>query len=134
MTETPTHKPPNPVGRKLARGDYLCIVLFAIIGLQAHSEPMSLAGVIRNALPILVVWWLITPFLRTYTRPTWRNLLLTWAIAVSAGVWLRFMVLQKTFDMGYLVFWAVALGATLVLLLAWRGLALVLLKRKKPMA
>ena len=131
MTKTPTHKPPNPGGRILARGDYLCIVLFAILGLQAHGEPISLAGILRNALPILLVWWLVAPFLRTYTRPGWQNLLFTWAIAVSLGVWLRFMVLQKPFDTGYLVFWAVALGVTLVLLLAWRGLALLLFKPRK---
>jgi len=120
--------------RMLAWGDAICIVLFALVGLQTHGEPIDLAGIIRNALPILLVWWLVSPFLRTYTRPTWQNLLYTWAIAVSAGVWLRFMVLQKTFDLGYLVFWLVALGTTLVLLLAWRGLALVWVRelRTKP--
>jgi hypothetical protein len=122
------------VGRLLAWGDAICIVLFAIIGLQTHGEPVSLSGIVRNALPILLVWWLIAPFLRTYTRPTWRNLLFTWAIAVSTGVWLRFMVLQKPFDLGYLIFWAVTLGATLILLLAWRGLAILLLRRQQVQA
>ncbi|WP_299430008.1 DUF3054 domain-containing protein [uncultured Meiothermus sp.] len=133
MTETPIRKP-NPVGRILALGDYLCIILFAIIGLQAHSEPITLSGTLRNALPILLVWWMITPFLRTYTRPTWQNLLYTWAIAVSTGVWLRFLVLERSFDLSYLVFWAVALGATLVLLLAWRLLARVVLRRSRARA
>jgi len=115
--------------RLLIWGDALCIVLFAAMGLQAHGEPIGLAGIVRNALPILLVWWLVAPFLRTYSRPSWQNLLYTWAIAVSAGVWLRFMVLQKPFDLGYLIFWAVALGTTLVLLLAWRGLAMLLAAR-----
>ncbi|GIW27904.1 MAG: hypothetical protein KatS3mg070_1267 [Meiothermus sp.] len=127
-------RPDRRVSRRLAWGDALCIVLFAVIGLQTHGEPLSLAGIVRNALPILLVWWLVSPFLRTYTRPSWQNLLYTWAIAVSAGVWLRFMALQKPFDLGYLIFWVVALGATLVLLLAWRGLALAWLRqlRSKP--
>jgi peptidoglycan biosynthesis protein MviN/MurJ (putative lipid II flippase) len=116
--------------RILAWGDAICILLFAILGLLTHGEPVSLVGIIRNALPILLVWWLVAPFLRTYTRPGWQNLLYTWAVAVSAGVWLRFMVLQKPFDLGYLVFWAVTLGTTLVLLLAWRGLALLWLRGK----
>ncbi|GEM82740.1 MAG: hypothetical protein KatS3mg074_451 [Meiothermus sp.] len=120
--------------RLLAWGDAVCIALFAIIGLQSHGEPVSLSGIVRNALPILLVWWLVAPFLRTYTRPTWQNLLYTWAIAVSTGVWLRFMVLQKSFDTGYLVFWTVALGATLVLLLAWRALAILLLRRQQARA
>lgn len=118
------------ISRMLAWGDAICIVLFAAIGLQSHGEPISLAGLARNALPILLVWWLVAPFLRTYTRPTWKNLLYTWAIAVSAGVWLRFMVLQKPFDLGYLVFWAIALGASLVLLLVWRGLAMLWIRQR----
>lgn len=122
----------HPSSRLLAWGDALCIVLFALLGLKSHGEPITLAGLLRNALPILLVWFLLTPFLRTYTRPTWRNLLYTWALAVSAGVWLRAMVLQRPFDLGYLVFWAVSLGATLVLLLAWRGLALAVLSRRWP--
>lgn len=117
------------ISRMLAWGDAICILLFAAIGLQSHGEPISLAGLARNALPILLVWWLVAPFLRTYTRPGWRNLLYTWAIAVSAGVWLRFMVLQKPFDLGYLVFWAIALGASLVLLLVWRGVAMLWIRR-----
>jgi hypothetical protein len=67
------------VSRMLAWGDAVCIVLFAAIGLQTHGEPIGLAGIARNALPILLVWWLVSPFLRTYTRPTWQNLLYTWA-------------------------------------------------------
>ncbi|MBO1436512.1 DUF3054 domain-containing protein [Meiothermus sp. CFH 77666] len=117
--------------RLLAWGDAICIVLFAIIGLQSHGEPVSLSGIVRNALPILLVWWLIAPFLRTYTRPTWQNLLYTWAIAVSTGVWLRFMVLQKSFDTGYLVFWTVSLATTLLLLLLWRFAAHRMLHSKE---
>ncbi|RDI96128.1 DUF3054 domain-containing protein [Meiothermus sp. QL-1] len=119
---------PKTRGRLLAWGDALAIVAFALVGLKSHGEPLSLAGLARNALPILLAWFLLAPFLRTYTRPTWRNLLYTWALGVSAGVWLRFMVLQKSFDAGYLVFWAVSLATTLALLLLWRGLAFWLLR------
>lgn len=133
MAQTRARKT-SPVGRILALGDYLCIILFAIVGLQTHGEPITLAGILRNALPILLVWWMITPFLRTYTRPTWQNLLYTWAVAVSVGVWLRFLVLEKSFDLSYLVFWAVALGATLVLLLFWRLLARIVLRRNQARA
>jgi hypothetical protein len=76
------------------------------------------------------VWFLVAPFLRTYSVPSWRNLLYTWAVAVSAGVWLRFMMLGRPFDAGFLVFWAIALASTLVLLLAWRGLARAVLRRR----
>jgi hypothetical protein len=116
---------PNP-GRTLAWGDAICITLFAWVGQQTHGTLTGPAaawrGFLENALPILMIWFLIAPFLRTYSAPTWRNLLYTWAVAVPVGVWLRYMVLGKPFGVGFLVFLAVALGFSLLFVLAWRGL------------
>ncbi|AEB11443.1 DUF3054 domain-containing protein [Marinithermus hydrothermalis] len=111
------------MGRTLAWGDALMIGAFAVLGLMAHGEAVSLAGILRNAAPIWLTWFLLAPFLRTYTRPGWRNLLLNWALAVPAGVWLRFMVLGRSFDLGFFIFLAVTLAVTLALLVAWRALA-----------
>ncbi|MER3481301.1 MAG: DUF3054 domain-containing protein [Meiothermus sp.] len=126
-------QPRNPVGRVLARGDVGCILLFSLVGQAFHGSLNSLGaaltGILHNALPILGVWLLLSPFLRTYTRPTWRNLLTTWILAVPAGVWLRYMALGKPFDLGFLVFLLVTLGVTLAFLLAWRVLAGWLLRR-----
>lgn len=127
----PTTRRPANVGRFLARGDAVAILLFAVVGLLSHREGLSFAGIVRNAAPILLVWFLIAPFLRTYRQPSWRNLLLTWAIAVSAGVWLRFMVLGRPFGTGFLLFWIVALVFTLIFLLAWRVLARFMLRRSR---
>ncbi|MCL4455151.1 MAG: DUF3054 domain-containing protein [Deinococcus sp.] len=128
MSEPATKPKSRARGRALAWGDAICILVFAVVGLQTHKEAVSWAGVARNALPILLVWFLVAAFLRTYTRPTWRNLLLTWAIAVPAGVWLRFMVLSKPFGAGFFVFLAVTLVFTLFFLLAWRLLAQILFR------
>lgn len=128
MTNAPAQSAYN--GRILAWGDAVCILLFAVVGLLAHREPVSFWGVLRNALPILLVWYLIAPFLRTYTRPGWHNLLYTWAIAVGAGVWLRFMVLGKPFGVAFFVFLAITLAFTLLFLLIWRFLALWLWRRR----
>lgn len=130
MAEPTSTAKPASIGRFLSRGDAFCILLFAVVGLQTHAEPISFWGVVRNSLPILVVWYLIAPFLRTYTYPTWRNLLYTWAIAVSAGVWLRFMVLGKPFGMGFFIFLGITLAFTLLFLLVWRFVALWILRRR----
>lgn len=122
MTESRPVKP-HRIGRTLAWGDALCIVLFAVVGLLSHREALTWQGVARNALPILLVWFLLAPFLRTYTAPAWRNLLYNWALAVIAGVWLRFMLLEHPFGVGFVVFCAIALTFTLVFLVLWRGLA-----------
>ena len=122
-----TSTPSQPhSGRALAWGDTICIILFAWVGQQTHGTLSGVGaawrGFLENSLPILLVWFLIAPFLKTYSAPGWRNLLYTWAVAVPVGVWLRHMVLGKAFGMGFFVFLAVALGFSLLFVLAWRGL------------
>ena len=77
--------------------DLLALLLFAGVGLLSHGLPLSLGGLARNVLPVLFVWLLLAPFLATYRRPTWKNLILTWLFAFPAGLWLRQMVLGGTF-------------------------------------
>lgn len=124
---------PHP-GRTLATGDVVCILLFTWVGQQSHGTLTGAAaawrGFLENSLPILLVWFLVAPFLRTYSAPSWRNLLYTWAVAVPVGVWLRYIVLNKPFGMGFFVFLAVALGFSLLFVLAWRGLYSLVQRRR----
>ncbi|WP_243028244.1 DUF3054 domain-containing protein [Thermus albus] len=106
--------------------DLLALILFALAGLLSHGQPISLGGLARNVLPVLFVWLLLAPFLRTYHQPTWKNLLLTWALAFPAGLWLRQMVLGLGFGVGFLVFLGVAMAFSLLFLLLFRGLAKLL--------
>ncbi len=103
--------------------DLLALLLFAGTGLLSHGLPITLGGLARNVLPVLFVWLLLAPFLGTYRRPTWANLLLTWAIAFPAGLWLRQMVLGGGFGVGFFVFLGVAMAFGLLFLLLFRGLA-----------
>lgn len=66
--------------------DLLALLLFALAGLLSHGQPISLGGLARNVLPVLFVWLLLSPFLGTYRRPTWKNLLLTWALAFCGAM------------------------------------------------
>lgn len=106
--------------------DLLALLLFAGVGLLSHGQPVNAGGLARNVLPVLFVWLLLVPFLGTYRRPTWANLLLTWALAFPAGLWLRQMVLGEGFGVGFFVFLAVAMGFSLLFLLLFRGLAKLL--------
>ncbi len=106
--------------------DLLALLLFAGVGLLSHGQPLSLAGLARNVLPVLFVWVLLAPFLGTYRRPSWPNLLLTWALAFPAGLWLRQIVFFGSFGMGFWVFLGVAMGFSLLFLLGLRGLAKLL--------
>lgn len=107
----------------LAVGDAAAIVLFAVIGLANHKEGITGAGLARNVLPILGVWFVAAPFVGTYARPGARTLLGTWLLAVPIGVTIRALALNRAADGSQIVFGIVTLVATLILLLAWRGIA-----------
>lgn len=106
--------------------DLLALLLFAGAGLLSHGQPITFGGLARNVLPVLFVWLLLSPFLGTYRKPTWKNLLLTWALAFPAGLWLRQMVLGLGFGVGFFVFLGVAMAFSLLFLLLFRGLAKLL--------
>jgi len=103
--------------------DLLALFLFAWVGLLSHGRAVDLGGLARNLLPVLLVWLLLSPFLGTYRRPSWQNLLLTWLFAFPAGLWLREMALGGSFGPGFFVFLAVAMAFSLLFLLLLRGLA-----------
>lgn len=106
--------------------DLLALLFFAGTGLLSHGLPITLGGLARNVLPVLFVWLLLSPLLGTYRQPTWKNLLLTWALAFPAGLWLRGMILGEGFGPGFFVFLGVAMGFSLLFLLLLRGLAKLL--------
>ena len=107
----------------LATGDAVALVLFAVIGLANHDEGITIAGIVRNAGPVVAAFAVVAPFARTYTKPGLRSLLVTWAIAVPLGVAIRAIALDRPADGSQVTFGIVTMIATLVLLLAWRGIA-----------
>jgi hypothetical protein len=128
VTDTRSRRRTLPTAA-LAGGDVVAILVFALIGLKNHKEGITAAGLARNTLPILGVWFAIAPRVGTYERPGVRTLVTTWAIAVPAGIVIRALILHHTVLSKQISFGIVALVATLVLLLAWRGLAAALSRR-----
>lgn len=107
----------------LALGDAAAIFLFAVVGLLNHDEGITLSGLARNVLPILGVWFAISPFTGVYKRPGFVTMIVTWAIAVPIGVAIRAVALHRAADEHQVAFAIVALLVTLVFLSAWRALA-----------
>jgi hypothetical protein len=107
--------------------DSIALVVFAVIGLLSHHKGLGLHGLVRDALPVLAGWFVAATVLGTYRRPSWPSFLLTWLLGVSGGVFVRGLVLHRHVLGGrYLTFLAVALVATLVLIVALRGAVMVL--------
>ena len=107
----------------LPTGDIAAFVLFAVLGLINHDEGITLAGLARNVLPIVGVWFVIAPFVGTYARPGFRTMLVTGAIAVPCGVAIRAIWLHHSASSKQIAFGIVAMIMTLVILSAWRGIA-----------
>jgi hypothetical protein len=72
--------------------------------------------------------------LRTYSRPSRRVFLQTWALGVTAGVLLRAAVLGRHLGGGQAAFLAVALVFTLLLLVGCRAVAARARRQRSPVA
>ncbi len=117
----------------LAIGDGAVLVLWAVLGLAHHEEGVTVAGLLRNAGPILIGWFAAAALLRTYARPGLARFLETWAIGITAGVILRSLILTRSWNGDEFAFLGVTLAVTLALLLLWRGVALAI-GRARPSA
>ncbi len=41
--------------------DALALVAFAVIGVASHNRSIDVPSVLRNALPLLIVWYALAP-------------------------------------------------------------------------
>jgi len=124
LDRAPSRRGLPPVA--LAIGDAAVLILWAVLGLIRHTEGVTLAGLARNAGPILIGWFSAAGVLGTYTRhraPL--RTVLTWSIGISAGVVLRAVLLHRAWNGDEWAFFGVTLAVTGLLLAAWRGIALV---------
>lgn len=96
----------------------MCLVLvFSVLGRQAHAEALTLAGTFETAWPFLAGLALGWALLMMWKRPlsiVWSLALV--AITVGAGMLLRLLTDQGTAT----AFILVATGMTLLFLVGWR--------------
>jgi peptidoglycan/LPS O-acetylase OafA/YrhL len=108
--------------------DAVCVVVFCTIGRRSHAEGLSIAGVAETAWPFLTgtaLGWLV---IRGWRRPTSLTPtgLVVWLATVAVG-----MALRKVSGQGTAVsFVVVASLVTAALLLGWRGVAAILVRRR----
>jgi hypothetical protein len=112
---------PSRAPRALALADASALVLFSVVGLLSHDGKVSVAGLGRDALPLLVGWFAAALVFGTYRRRSVRTLLLAWVVGVPIGVALRALVLGRSPDGREAAFLAVALTFTLLFVLALRA-------------
>lgn len=104
----------------LVAGDVIALALFAPIGLLSHDEGITLAGISRNAGPIVGGWLIVAVVARAYVRRSPRRTVVSWAAGVSLGVVVRGVLLDRPLGAGYVTFWGVTLAVTGIFLGLWR--------------
>jgi hypothetical protein len=108
--------------------DVIGVLVFCAVGRRSHDEGLSIAGLATTAWPFLtgtVVGWLAS---RAWRRPTAvaPTGLIVWLCTVVVG-----MVLRKASSAGVAAsFVVVAASVTALLLLGWRAVAGLTLRRR----
>jgi peptidoglycan/LPS O-acetylase OafA/YrhL len=108
--------------------DVICVLVFCAVGRRSHDEGLSITGVATTAWPFLigtVVGWLVS---RGWRQPTAvvPTGVIVWLCTVVVG-----MVLRKASSAGVAAsFVVVAASVTALLLLGWRTVAGLALRRR----
>lgn len=99
--------------------DAAALVAFVVLGLRGHRVS-TMEGLLRNAVPLLVAWFVVAVLLHSYRRPGWRSLITNWIVGVPLGLLLRTVVVGSPSGARILEFLGVGLAFTLVLLVLGR--------------
>ena len=112
------------LARPSARGatlvDAAALVLFVVVGVIQHDEGLSLTGIVRTGVPLLVAWFAVALVVGTYRRPGWVTLAITWVLAVPLGLVVRSAIRGGPWGRGLLIFGGVAMAFTLLFLVGGR--------------
>ena len=122
---TSFHGPRAALGYMAA--DVVALVAFVLVGLRGHRiDPLE--GFVRNVVPLLGTWFVVSWLAHAYRRPGWRSLLRTWIVAVPIGLLVRTAIVGSPGGARILVFVGVGLAFTLLLLVLARLLARSILR------
>ena len=117
---------------RLASLDALALVAFVVAGIRSHHEVGAIDLFLRNAIPLLSAWFIVANVAGAYRRPGLRTLLVTWIVAVPAGLVTRSLWVGSPTGGRLLVFLGIGLLFTALFLLAGRGLARLADRRVLP--
>lgn len=121
----------------LLLGDVAVLVLFAVIGRRTHDEAIGLAAVgdvLTTAAPFVLAWVPLAVLLGALRASNTASVTamvartaVVWVCALPVAILLRSLILGRP---SALVFYAVAAGTGLLMLLCWRTL-FVLVERRR---
>lgn len=123
----------------LVLGDIVVFLVFAAIGRRSHGEEAGLSAVIQvgtTAVPFLLGWFLVAPFIGAFRRDIQANPLnmarrtaLAWLAAWPVAMLLRGLLVDHAIPPW--TFWLVAFLSNTVFLQVWRIPYALITKRSK---
>lgn len=126
----PTRRVSLPSARSLAIADSIALLSFVAVGLRSHRIGAIAEIAARNAVPVAVAWILVALVAGTYRRRDLASLVLTWVVAVPAGLLIRTWWVGSPHGPRLAVFLGVGMAFTLLFLLAGRGLVAALTRTR----
>lgn len=119
-------------------GDLVLLVLFVVLGLLQHGQPVTGSDIIVTVAPFVIAWlvvgWLMGAFKLTAVRSVgaaFKTVVLSWIVAGLAGILLRHWVFQLGIALPFII---VALAFNLVTLSVWRVVCTLLFVRRRRIA
>jgi hypothetical protein len=111
--------------------DVVALLVFVVVGLLNHHGGITAPDYARDAVPIVGCWLLAGGAFDLYKRPRLGALLRTWLVGVTGGVLIRALLLWRL-EGDDAVFLVVALGFTLLFVVAARAAAGFVAPRLRP--
>ncbi|HLG77328.1 MAG TPA: DUF3054 domain-containing protein [Ktedonobacteraceae bacterium] len=126
LSKTPAVRPSGSEIRRvanLALGDILAFLVFALIGSNSHKEAVTAGHVVWVAVPFVVAWFLVAPFLGAYRRNLDVRAMavrtgISWLAAWPVSMLLRGLLVDH--QVPPLTFMVIALIANFIILCIWR--------------
>ncbi len=118
----------------VALGEICIIILFVILGKYEHGVSIR-QSFIRTALPFLICWFVISPWLGSYKMSTvyglkqtiWR-IPLIWTLCGLIAIIARFVLTDRPLVISFIV---VSIAVQGLAIIAWRALFMVITLRFK---
>jgi hypothetical protein len=100
--------------------DVAALIAFVAVGLREHAEAPGIVIVLRNAVPILACWLSASLATGVYQELGVRTLISNWIVSIPTAVAARSLWVGSPSGWRFATFMLVALGFTLLFLLAGR--------------
>lgn len=113
-----------------ALGDLVLFLIFPILGAASHERGFTWDTMLRTTVPFGLAWLAIGLLAGAFAGRTVRSLARTlrivppaWIVAGLLGAWLRVVIFERPFEMGFAI---AAIAVLLGLLTGWRVVLSVL--------